>query len=371
MNDAASTTKPFRHAMVFSGGGFRFGYYLGMHAAASECGRQPDAIFAACGGAIAAGIVACFQDDESRKQALVSQETYRMYRRIQVQSQVRLWPTLTAAIGRFCSASIPCSAANLAQFALFNIEDENDTPLFPFQGDYAGKQNIAIIGAEVLASSQTGKAQTHAPSFAEAILCSPKLAMALGNFPYQPPSPRISETLRLETSIPLATAIRISIGDIGYLAPFSHHHTSYIGGMLNLIPHHYARHCAKQITLELKQPFSPFTAVPVFKKYLGFDPNRRLREWHDSAVDNWCDTSDSHRVLKDDQIRKKLAWRANRLLVEAPPSYDAFQKMMLAQWQYGYQRGLACYRSPKNIRTRMRNANRLNTSTQFRQLMER
>ena len=75
MNFAAKQNK-FERCMVFAGGGFRFGTYLGMYAAACDAGRRPDILLASCGGAIAAAIIHALPDDQTRKAWLCSPEMY-------------------------------------------------------------------------------------------------------------------------------------------------------------------------------------------------------------------------------------------------------------------------------------------------------
>ncbi|HEX7988139.1 MAG TPA: hypothetical protein VF616_31830 [Duganella sp.] len=62
--------------MVLAGGGFRFGYYLGMHAAAIDAGRAPDLLLATCGGAVAGAIIAGLPDTAARKAWLGSRRMY-------------------------------------------------------------------------------------------------------------------------------------------------------------------------------------------------------------------------------------------------------------------------------------------------------
>ena len=58
--------------MVLSGGGFRFGIYLGMYAAARDAGRAPDLVLASCGGAIAAAVIHTLPDPAAQKAWLAS-----------------------------------------------------------------------------------------------------------------------------------------------------------------------------------------------------------------------------------------------------------------------------------------------------------
>lgn len=67
----------YQRAVLFSGGGTRFGLYLGMYAALDEMGLKPDLLIASCGGSLAAAIIQAFERDAERKSYLQSEEFYR------------------------------------------------------------------------------------------------------------------------------------------------------------------------------------------------------------------------------------------------------------------------------------------------------
>ena len=61
-------THQYERCLVLAGGGFRFGYYLGIHAAAEEAEYVPDLLLATCGGAVAAAVIARLPDAAARKE---------------------------------------------------------------------------------------------------------------------------------------------------------------------------------------------------------------------------------------------------------------------------------------------------------------
>ena len=67
----------YQQCMVLSGGGFRFGIYLGMYAAACDAGRAPGPVLASCGGAIAAAVIPTLPDPVDQKAWLASPEMHR------------------------------------------------------------------------------------------------------------------------------------------------------------------------------------------------------------------------------------------------------------------------------------------------------
>ncbi|UVW27249.1 patatin-like phospholipase family protein [Massilia sp. H6] len=76
-------TEKYQRCLVLPGGGFRFGYYLGVYAAAVDSGQLPDILLASCGGAIAAAVIAGLPNTQERLEWLTSRYMYSFLREIQ------------------------------------------------------------------------------------------------------------------------------------------------------------------------------------------------------------------------------------------------------------------------------------------------
>lgn len=339
-----NTNKPFKHSMLMSGGGSRFGYYLGMYAAAIASNKKPDAIFATCGGAIAAGIVGSFESIKEQKEALLSHEIHQMSQRIQYNKRHSLINVFLDIGKRYLHRRATDIFPDLHHDALFNIND-NDTPLFPFTPNYASNNcTIAIIGSKLcFNNNQVGTKRHASPLFEEVIFSNRKGISALINAPYSPHSSLIKNTFKKEDSVSFQDAIRISVSDIYYLPPYSVAGENYMGGMLDLVPFHLAQYCSTTLSLEAKQPFSNFSAVPAFLYLLGYNPNDVQQAIPHRPQDIWINTSDSPKELKAHQINKKIDLLSNQIVIDTP-SYDQFCTMMQAQWDYGYQRALIAFK---------------------------
>jgi sugar (pentulose or hexulose) kinase len=96
----------FKRCMVFAGGGFRFGAYLGMFAAASELNQAPDIVLASCGGAIAAAIIQALPDNAARLAWLCGAPMYRYCSQLQPNPDASLQRVLWRALQRRCSQSL-------------------------------------------------------------------------------------------------------------------------------------------------------------------------------------------------------------------------------------------------------------------------
>ncbi len=344
MEASSSITKPFNHTMLMSGGGSRFGYYLGMYAAAVDFNNRPDAIFASCGGAIAAGLIGAFEDTKEQKEALLSRELYQMLQRVQYANKHTLTTVFGDLIKRFLKRKAITVFPDLTKEALFEVSDESK-PWFPFQSNYTSSNaTIYIVGSKLCFNdNQIGQRRISAPLFEEVIFSDRIALNALSNAPYLPHSALIKHDFVRESSIGLQEAVRISVSDIYYLPPYIIADSYYMGGMLDLVPFHLAQHCSTVLSLETKQAFSIITAVPAFYTLLGYNPNDVLKSLPLRSQDIWIKTADSPKKLHKYQIHKKINWLSNRISLEIP-DYDQFRIMMQVQWDYGYQRAQKAYK---------------------------
>lgn len=323
-----------------SGGSSRFGYYLGMYAAAKQQDKTPDLILATCGGAIAAGIIACFSNIEDQKSALLSEEIYAMQKRIVPKAS--LTRALMQAIFRLCRPSSISTFPDFYNDAVFSILNETDDDFFPFDhGAFNANPHtsIAIIGSKLpYVPEQISQPIHDHPLFQEVVFSTPKVVHSMRSFDYSPASPLIHPELHLPNDVSLAKAIRASVGDIFYFPPVAYGQENYMGGMINLVPFEYAQHLAQSTTFERKQAFNRFTATPAFQQVLGFDPNQRLAELHRQQPTYWIDTRDNATMLRQFQSKKRVQWLKNRIDIQVP-SYENYRIAMEKQWQYGFERG--------------------------------
>ena len=70
MND--KNIKPYERVQLFSGGGSRFGYYLGSYAALVTHDLTPDIIIGTCGGSLSAYLVQLASDPKDLQQLMCS-----------------------------------------------------------------------------------------------------------------------------------------------------------------------------------------------------------------------------------------------------------------------------------------------------------
>jgi hypothetical protein len=346
-----SEDQKYERCMVMAGGGFRFGYYLGMHAAAEDSGMAPDIILASCGGSLAAAIIHALPDAAQRKQWLASPEMYQFLCRMRAAPHARPLPVLGAALLRGLSRGRAKRVPDVFDDFMFELPGALPLPVALSQSQHGTA--LAIVAAKLLfGRDQTGQARGKRALFAE-VLFGPEA-------PASSPAwscGAVAPALLLDSAMPVADAVRSSITDMLYFACHEHGGQHYMGGVIDLFPIEIAHGLARHVTMEAKPPFGQALAIPALRRVLGIDGNARLKHVHAQHAHAWVDTSDISSALRGSGMRKRIDWLANRIRLLMPPSLEAYAKDVEAQWQYGYQRGIEAYASPG---LRLRHATRFN-----------
>lgn len=360
---AMSEEQKYERCMVMAGGGFRFGYYLGMHAAAEDCGMAPDIILASCGGSLAAAIIHALPDAAQRKQWLASQEMYQFLCSVRVAPNVRPLPVLAAALQRGLSRGRAERVPDVFDDYLFKLPTA-----LPLPTPVAGQATpaLAIVVARLLFGREhVGQARGARPLFAEAVIGPERVCRLLQGWRAPASDPAwscgaVAPGLLAESAMPVADAVRSSIADMLYFACHAHGGAHYMGGVIDLFPIEIAHGLARHVTMEAKPPFGQALAIPALRAVLGIDGNARLRHVHGQQAHAWVDTSDISSALRGNGLRKRVDWLGNRLRLEGPATFADHVREVEAQWQYGYQRAMEAYARPASEPLRLRHANRFN-----------
>lgn len=390
MSNATSIqTKPYNRVQLFSGGGYRFGYYVGSYAALHEHNLKPELIVATCGGSLAAMLVDIASDPQDLQALIESEALYQVvkasqHRRNFVNSTTKQKPSyFYQALKRLSLAKSTSRLLNLHKhetydellaelnnFAMFEIADEKHwlDKIVSLKNQSKAKQDkapdITIIASRLLAlSSNKDTANLVSSSTAklqEVLFLPNKLANGLD--PLKPQSiqlqcpthryvpSRIEKDIYLVTDWDIKQAVRASMADMYYLQPIYIADIGWgLGGVIDLTPIELAAQFGQTVFAETKAGYDKLLAAPAIKRIFGFDPNQRLSEvlsFMDKALENnkhndiyWLPFADNGKALAGQHVRKRLNMRQGRIdLLHA--DYDKFVQQMQAQWQYGYERTL-------------------------------
>ena len=334
--------------MVFAGGGFRFGIYLGMYAAARDAGRAPDVLLATCGGAIAAAIIQALPDDAQRKAWLSSPQMYQFWGSLQSARRATIARTLAGAAQRWLSRAQAPRIPNLFRDYLFEVPPQLPLPPAAASSEVA----VASIGGKLLVGPQdVGQLRNGRKLFVQTVLCEPRAAALLHGMrsPFADPlwgDHAMAAEVLTDTRIGPEEAARLSITDFYYFPCHQRGDAYYIGGVVDLFPLEVAQRLADEVMIEFKESFDQTFSIPAWRSVLGLDGNLRLCQVNGQHADVWFDTSDVSRALPTQQVHKKLDLLRNRIVLALPTDHATYAQYMEAQWQYGYQRGLEALQRP-------------------------
>jgi predicted acylesterase/phospholipase RssA len=339
-----SRQKKYQRCLVMAGGGFRFGYYLGIYAAMCKLNKTPDLLLASCGGAIAAGAIQAFSNDAERKDWISSPAMYQFWLQLKSSQQASISQALLGAFRRRFFGKNAERIPDLFNNYLFEIPRELPCPVIT---SGASEPAVAIIAGKLLyTESEVGQLRGGRKLFAETVFTDNRTALLLqGACAPLSASGRgenaIAAQLLSHVDIPMEQAVRASVSDMFYFRCHSYQGADYIGGVIDLFPIEIAHQLANEVIMELKGPYDKLFALPALRVVLGIDGNLRLNQVLQQTADLWIDTSDMRQALNEYQIEKRINWKRNRVELLMPDSYENYVKMIDLQWQYGYQRGLS------------------------------
>lgn len=375
----------YKTALILSGGGARFGYYLGMYAALCDMGKRPDVVIASCGGSFIAGLLALNPCPKAAKKMLFSRPFYDMLCRVTPVLPNKKTALLTGVFKRWFGyqtskvaniingsrvknsinkptlQALPFNILNdLNNNALFYIKNESeDNPLW----DSKLLQNFVKCD-EATNNSDSNKTYTTVKTL---IVTSRGISLNSG-FVWQQVlstnddaltkrlqqlqkkglltaavskhSKHISSNIYIDDAMPFKTAVRASVNDMYYLPPIIKNNHTLLGGAIDLLPIEIANKLADTVYAERKLPYDKWVAAPAIKTIFGFDANKRRADWHlyqpsDSDI-NWIDTTDNLKAIPPVVVRKPKPL-AGYVDVRYP-SYDEFKKTMQKQYDYGYKK---------------------------------
>ena len=395
---SSQNAKPYERVQLFSGGGSRFGYYLGSYAALVAHDLTPDLIVGTCGGSLSAYLVNLAPDPKDLQELMCSHELYRVItairhvapdeadRRLKIRylthalKRWRLSRQMSNRKKQQQADSYERLLDELQQLAMFRIDNEgqwlDELSCFSLKSNKLYNPTapeIAIIASRLHQTPSQTPNQTpdhnSADTFSdknfklqELLFAPPRLA-ASEHFDQMLNSPahafadgRIHQSVNIVKQWGFHSAVRASMADMYYLPP-THIETLgwCLGGVINLTPIDLACQLGQTVFAEAKAGYDTYLAAPAIQHVFGFDPNERLAQVHgyqpteilshaDSARTNfpinqlhWLPFADNGQQLAGQHVQKRFNMR--QMTVELIHSdYAGFVQQMQAQWHYGYQR---------------------------------
>ncbi len=323
------SAKPYERVQIFSGGGSRFGYYLGSYAALVAHDLTPDIIIGTCGGSLSAYLVQLAPEPKDLQQLMCSHELYGVISAIrhvapdEANRRLKL-RYMTHALKRWRlsrqlskrqqyqqSDSHDRLLDELQQLAMFRIDSEsqwldelsrfastdNVTSQFTFSAP-----EIAIIASRLYQASDSDVASNASLNISsnaslnenlklqELLFAPPRLSSFASNSSFEKmmapahalADGRIHQSVAILTQWEFVSAIRASMADMYYLPPTHIQELGWcLGGVINLTPIELACQLAETVFAETKAGYDSWLAAPAIQRVFGFDPNQRLAQVHD------------------------------------------------------------------------------------------
>ena len=334
---------PYKRVQLLSGGGSRFGYYLGSYAMLCERGQQPDLLLATCGGALASLLIDIAPDPKALQALISSHELYQVIcasqaRRHVLKNQSNHKPRyfyhalqryfLTKQAHKLAQLQLTEShdelLNELTELAMFEIINETDgeidletnkesqwldelvklkTSTTSTNSTYQNHTapDIAIIASRLLPTATANpdlQTENQQPVSLQEVLFAPQKLTAFTKenthqnqaklqLPLQCPThvyapQRIVADIHLVNDWDIKQAVRASMADMYYLKPCHIEGLGWcLGGVIDLTPIELACQLGKHIFAERKARYDNYLASPAIKRVFGFDPNDRLQAVHD------------------------------------------------------------------------------------------
>ncbi len=354
--------KRYRDIQLLTGGGARFGYYLGSYAALCEGRGMPDAVLGSCGGSIAAWLIMQVPDPKG----LYALATSSVLHRVLVES-VRVNPPssrfgavfqaawrygTTRGATRMRRVHAEDSRAGLldelSQYAAFVSFPQPESWLQPV-ADWAQSLGRSSLGAapDVWVFASRLLAGETSVCF-QPILFAPKHCSGF-RLPENPvagfaPHRQTREIGVVHTDVWQA-AVAASIADMYYQPPvYIDGIGDCMGGVIDLVPLECALALADTVWAERKPRYDVCLAEPAILRVFGTPANLRHAQIHarmngDARV-RILPFEDNRAALRGKYIGKSFDWFSGCLKIDAVDA-ATFAEYMDAQWQYGYQRTMA------------------------------
>lgn len=342
------TIDKYELAMIFSGGGSRFGIYGGIYSAFLEKNKCPDIIIGTCGGAMGALIVSAFGTPKKIKEYMQSNELYDFICSIKLTKEQKLYKIGSDFLIRALKNQNGKYIENIFDKYVVNMPEDLEKYLPTLAKNIELSIPIAILGTKLLFGKDRVGRKNHGKKIYKKTIFSDKntsnlLRKKLDESDYKESNvfyrSLIESNIEVIDNISMLKASRISMSDMFYVRPIYNDNSYYLGGAVDLVPIEIAQMIAKDVTIEKKQKYTSVESLAV-NSVFGYNPNERLSEITEYCPKYIVDTTDVPNILKSHYVTSKINWSKFQVELNLPESYERFCEDVDFQWSYGYERGM-------------------------------
>jgi predicted acylesterase/phospholipase RssA len=366
--EAQSAPKPFKRALVMTGGGFKFLYFVGMYDALVDRGWKPDLIITTCGASVAAAIIHGVPDRQERlrliqsPEMLAGMEGFRLTRGGFRDIELLLRKLSQYQRGWETGSDVVPDLFNLAFFDV-------DPITLPFWqrgfGDRKADDPHFIIGGSVASftRAEVDQARNGRKLYTEAYFTDATVAPYLADYSSSVarayPNSSVGPGVRVFTDFTIGDAAEVSIRDPFLFPPVVRNGEIFTGSNINLYPLELARSLADEVVMTFNPAFNGFELMAI-NVSLGYDMNSRLKAVTGGPVDRWIDATNMNvnqfamdpKVhygfpalfqLKSNTPEDRRVRVADGVTAGAPytiPAESDYMRRALVAYDRGYERGL-------------------------------
>ncbi|MGF6907489.1 patatin-like phospholipase family protein [Fusobacterium sp. PH5-44] len=350
------TIDKYELAMIFSGGGSRFGIYGGIYSAFLEKNIGPDIIIGTCGGAMGALIVSAFGTSKKIKEYMQSSELYDFICSIKLTKEQKLYKIGSDFLIRALKNPNGKYIEDIFDKYVLNMPEDLEKYLPILSKNIELSIPIVILGTKLLFGKDKVGRKNRGKKLYKKIIFSDEntsnlLRKKIDESEYKESNvffnSLIDSKIEIIDNISLLKAARISMSDMFYTRPVYYDNNYYLGGAIDLVPIEIAQMISKDITIEKKQKYTDIESLAV-NSVFGYDPNERLSEISKYNPKYIIDTTDVPNVLKGHYVTSKINWSKFQVELNLPENYEKFCEDIDIQWSYGYERGMRALSEKKN-----------------------
>ena len=293
------SSKPFKRALVMSGGGIKFFYFVGIYDALVNHGWKPDVVITTCGASVASALIQGFPDPKERYEFIHSPRMFALLKKFRVvHGDSKHLGDLLSHVHYYQSRWDQHDDLIPDLFSMALMKDEPVDESFwrrQFDDRAPDQPHFVILGSQAQFTPQDVELPRRgAKLYKEVFFTDREVAPWIEGFDSaisaQFPNSAIASGTLTYTEVSVGDATSISIRDPFLFQPVERDGVFYTGSMVDLYPMELAHHLADEVVMTFNPAFNRFE-TPAFGVVTGYDMNTRLRSVTNGEVDHWIDTS--------------------------------------------------------------------------------
>lgn len=331
LDGAFASQKPFKRALVISGGGITPGVSLGILRELERSSWKPDVVITTCGASIGAAVRHSFVSTEEAVAYAESPDFFSLL------SQVKLETHSVLDLKRKFDSIL--TDRRLPQYFSGNVlhvpqKFDGESPLTGFRSSGRGPRLIMVAARGDFSRADVGTYRD--PMFTEVYFTDAETARHLRNLPSfhvnSFPNAFLSKRTDAVVGVGLERAMRASVADPFLLAPAEIEGRTYMTGASNLYPLETALAIAEEVVTTYPSGLFPDYQDNAILRTFGFSQTQRALHTIQHRDVRWIDMSGIEEVSFD-PTPSILGMKNN-----VPSNYQSFQIGIRKQIDFGTSR---------------------------------